>query len=177
MDDLLNYFIKKANILYSDIQLLEEKLSSANKGTIFIRKMRNKKFVYRKYKIHNKVYADYLGPLGSDSASLGIKEYLEYKKIKEKLKIKKENFRDLKKMINVARHRRPNFINKKTKIDFEVSKTMKGLISKADEADLLNNYGTYMNYAYAIDAQAKKETGKRILTESQWNKLSKRYCL
>ena len=45
------------------------------------------------------------------------------------------------------------------------------------EADLLNDYGLYMNLAYAIDAEAKKEVSHHNLKESQWNKLTRRYCL
>ena len=70
-----------------------------------------------------------------------------------------------------------NFINDGIKIDFELSPKMKNLIKGAEKADLLNQYGTYMNYAYAIDAQGKKETTHHQLRESQWNKLIDRYCL
>ena len=70
-----------------------------------------------------------------------------------------------------------NFINDDIKIDFELSPKMKNLIKGAEKADLLNQYGTYMNYAYAIDAQGKKETTHHQLRESQWNKLIDRYCL
>ena len=70
-----------------------------------------------------------------------------------------------------------NFINDDIKIDFELSPKMKNLIKGAEKADLLNQYGTYMNYAYAIDAQGKKETTHHQLRESQWNKLTERYCL
>ena len=54
---------------------------------------------------------------------------------------------------------------------------MKNLIKGAEKADLLNEYGTYMNFAYAIDAQGKKETTHHQLKESQWYKLIDRYCL
>lgn len=70
-----------------------------------------------------------------------------------------------------------NFINNKILIDFELSPKMKNLIKGAEKADLLNEYGTYMNFAYAIDAQGKKETTHHQLKESQWYKLIDRYCL
>jgi len=70
-----------------------------------------------------------------------------------------------------------NFINNDVEIDFEISNTMADLIKKAEDSDILNDYGLYMNCVYAIDAQAKKETNNHIITESNWNKLLRRYVL
>lgn len=70
-----------------------------------------------------------------------------------------------------------NFINDNYKIDFELSNTMKDLIEKIEEADILDDYGLYMNYAYAIDAQAKKEVNNHVISESNWNRLLRRYSL
>ena len=70
-----------------------------------------------------------------------------------------------------------NFINNNILIDFDLSPKIEKLIKEAEEADLLNDYGLYMNVAYAIDAQAKKEVSHHELKESQWNKLTMRYCL
>lgn len=68
-----------------------------------------------------------------------------------------------------------NYIDNDVKIDFTLSKKMQVLITQAEKADLLDDYGLYMNLADAIDVQAKKEVGKHILKESQWNKLIRRY--
>lgn len=70
-----------------------------------------------------------------------------------------------------------HFLNDDVEIDFSLSPVMKKLVDKAEDADLLNDYGLYMNIAYAIDSQAKKETKQHVITESQWNKLTRRYCL
>ena len=70
-----------------------------------------------------------------------------------------------------------NFINNDILIDFDLSPKIERLTKEAEEADLLNDYGLYMNLAYAIDAEAKKEVSNSNLKESQWNKLAKRYCL
>lgn len=70
-----------------------------------------------------------------------------------------------------------NFINNEIIIEFELSNKMKKLIEEAEEADLLKDYGLYMNLAYAIDALGKKEVSKHTLRESEWNKLTRRYCL
>lgn len=70
-----------------------------------------------------------------------------------------------------------NFINSNISINFELSDPMKKLIKEAEEADLADDYGLYMNIAYAIDTRAKNENAKHVLTEGQWNKLVQRYCL
>lgn len=74
-------------------------------------------------------------------------------------------------------NRKYNYINDDIKIEFELSITMKDLVNKAEEADLLEDYGLYMNIVDAIDTQGKKETKNHIITESEWNKLIWRYCL
>lgn len=70
-----------------------------------------------------------------------------------------------------------NYIDNQIEIDFELSKTMKDLVDKAEEADLLNDYGLYMNLADAIDSQGKKEASQHIITETEWKRLVRRYCL
>ena len=50
-----------------------------------------------------------------------------------------------------------NFINNNILIDFDLSPKIEKLIKEAEEADLMNDYWLYMNLAYAIDTQAKKE--------------------
>ncbi len=70
-----------------------------------------------------------------------------------------------------------NYINNDVKIDFELSHTMKDLVDKAEKADILEDYGLYMNLADAIDSQAKKEVSRHLITELEWNKLVSRYTL
>lgn len=70
-----------------------------------------------------------------------------------------------------------NFIDNDVKIDFELSKTMSQLVKKAEEADYLNDYGLYMNIVDAIDSQAKFETSKHILKETNWKILLRRFTL
>jgi len=78
---------------------------------------------------------------------------------------------------DIYANRTHNFINDDIKIDFELSKTMQDLVDKAEEADLLNDYGLYMNLADAIDSQAKNEVNRHLITELEWNKLLTRYQL
>ena len=50
-------------------------------------------------------------------------------------------------------------------IDFDLSSKIEKLIKETEEADLLNDYGLYINLAYAIDAEAKKEVSHYELKE------------
>ena len=78
---------------------------------------------------------------------------------------------------DIYRNHKYNFINNEVKINFEVPKVLQNLMNEAEKADILNDYGLYMNLAYAIDSRAKKETTHHKISESQWKQLTKRYCL
>ena len=78
---------------------------------------------------------------------------------------------------DIYRHHEYRFINNDVEIDFPLSKTMQDLVDEAEKADILNDYGLYMNIADAIDSQGKKETTHHLLRESEWKKLTRRYCL
>lgn len=78
---------------------------------------------------------------------------------------------------DIMENRVYNYINNEIEIDFELSITMEDLIKKAEEADILDDYGLYMNLADAIDSQGKKEASQHIITETEWSKLTRRYCL
>ena len=78
---------------------------------------------------------------------------------------------------DIYRHHKYRFINNDVEIDFPLSKTMQNLVDEAEKADILDDYGLYMNIADAIDSQGKKETTHHVLRESEWKKLTKRYCL
>lgn len=78
---------------------------------------------------------------------------------------------------DILENRVYNYINNDVKIDFELSITMEDLVKKAEEADILDDYGLYMNLADAIDSQGKKETSMHMITETEWRTLTRRYCL
>ncbi len=78
---------------------------------------------------------------------------------------------------DIIENRVYNYINNEIEIDFELSITMEDLINKAEEADILDDYGLYMNLADAIDSQGKKEASQHIITETEWRMLTRRYCL
>ena len=74
-------------------------------------------------------------------------------------------------------NRKYNYIDNTIKIDFDLSNAMSDLVDKAEKADILEDYGLYMNLAYAIDSQAKKEVNRHLITETEWRKLIRRYEL
>ncbi len=78
---------------------------------------------------------------------------------------------------DILENRVYNYIDNDIEKDFELSITMTDLVNKAEEADILDDYGLYMNLAYAIDSQGKKEASQHIITETEWKKLTRRYCL
>lgn len=78
---------------------------------------------------------------------------------------------------DIYQNRKYHYINDSISIDFELSNVMQDLINKIEDSDLIEDYGLYMNYAYAIDSQAKKEVNNHIISESNWNKLTRRYPL
>ena len=78
---------------------------------------------------------------------------------------------------DILENRVYNYIDNEIEIDFELSITMEDLINQAEEADILDDYGLYMNLADAIDSQGKKEASQHIITETEWRILTRMYCL
>ncbi len=76
---------------------------------------------------------------------------------------------------DIYRNRKYHFINNDVQIDFGLSKTMQDLVNQAEKADILEDYGLYMNLADAIDSQGKKETAHHVIRENEWKKLTRRY--
>lgn len=76
---------------------------------------------------------------------------------------------------DIYENRKYNYIDNNIDIDFDLSNTMSDLIDRAEKADILEDYGLYINIVDAIDSQAKKEVSNHLITETEWNKLMKRY--
>ena len=76
---------------------------------------------------------------------------------------------------DINENRKYNYINNSIKINFELTRTMADLVKKAEEADLNDDYGLYMNLADAIDSQGKKEATHHIISDTQWMTLVRRY--
>lgn len=78
---------------------------------------------------------------------------------------------------DIYENRKYNYINNELEIDFELSPTMSDLVKKAEEADILEDYGLYMNLCDAIDSEGKKEATHHIISETEWRKLVRRYVI
>ncbi len=76
---------------------------------------------------------------------------------------------------DIYENRKYNYINNEVQIDFELTPTMSDLVKKAEDADILNDYGLYMNLADAIDSQGKKEATHHIISETEWRTMTRRY--
>lgn len=95
-------------VLFEEVKRLEKnvsfyknKLSKLPRGTIFIRKMGNAFFVYRKRKSDGKVITEYIGKKDSDRAYEEIEASKEYKQIKEDLQVASKELEKLKKAYRV----------------------------------------------------------------------------
>lgn len=58
---------------------------------------------------------------------------------------------------DIYENRKYNYINNEVEIDFDLTPTMSDLVNKAEEADILEDYGLYMNLCDAIDSEGKKK--------------------
>lgn len=73
---------EELNRLESNLCALKDKLSKLPRGTIYISKINNSAFVYRKKKENRKVVSEYIGPLNSEKANVAIEQAKDYKRIK-----------------------------------------------------------------------------------------------
>ncbi len=78
---------------------------------------------------------------------------------------------------DIYENRKYNYINNEVEIDFDLTTTMSDLVNKAEEADILEDYGLYMNLCDAIDSEGKKEAAHHIISETEWRKLVRRYVI
>ena len=69
-----------------NIKKYEAQNESLPKGTIFVRKIHNKSFVYRNKRVNNKVVTEYLGPLGRDYVDMELSLSKRYKKNKKMIR-------------------------------------------------------------------------------------------
>lgn len=92
------------NVLLEEIQRLERNIKSYQemlfklpRGSIFIRKIGNSSFAYRKRKEGKKVISEYLGNIKSNHALNEIAASKEYKRINSNLSIAKKELEKLRK--------------------------------------------------------------------------------
>lgn len=69
--------------LESNLLAFKEKLAMLPRGTIYISKVYNSSFVYRKRKENGKVVSEYIGPLNEDKSQVAIEQARDYKRLKK----------------------------------------------------------------------------------------------
>lgn len=87
MSVLQNVLLEEADRLESIIKFYTDELTKLPKGTIFIRKIKNSSFAYRKRKINNTVISEYLGPVYKEEVQKEIERTKDYKLFKEEKRI------------------------------------------------------------------------------------------
>lgn len=87
--------------LHKSIKLYEKMLSELPKGTIFIRKMGNSSFVYRKWKENGFVISEYIGKLETEKSNQEIAKSKEYKRIDLNLRMASNELLKLEKAYRV----------------------------------------------------------------------------
>lgn len=101
MSVLQGVLLEEINRLESNIFNYKKMLSSLPKGSLFIRRMGNSEFVYRKRKENGKVVSEYLGNINS----VKVKEQMllsnEYKRICNNIKIAEKELLKLKKAYKI----------------------------------------------------------------------------
>ena len=95
-------------VLFDEIQRLEnniatyqEMLLSLPRGSIFIRKMGNSFYAYRKRKENGVVVSEYLGNINNENIQKEIELSKDYKRIKNNIRIAKQELVRLKKAYSV----------------------------------------------------------------------------
>ena len=69
-----------------NLNVFKQRLSDYPSGTIFVQKIANQSFVYRKKKVNGKVQSEYIGKLSDNKSIEAIKDAQEYKKYKSLIK-------------------------------------------------------------------------------------------
>lgn len=85
--------------LENNISHYEEMLSNLPRGSIFVIKVGNSSFAYRKRKENGKVISEYLGNINDKKAQEEIERSNDYKRIKNNIRIAKEELRKLRRAI------------------------------------------------------------------------------
>ena len=97
MSVLQGVLLEEIGRLEKNIANYEEMLLSLPRGTIFIKKIGQSSFVYRKRKEKGKVISNYLGNYSDDKVKKEIELSNEYKRIKNNIRLSKKELIKLKK--------------------------------------------------------------------------------
>lgn len=89
MENEFKELAKEIKKITKNIQKCEEEMKDLPKGSIFVRKINNKKYVYRNRKVNKKVISQYLGPYYSPEVIEEMNKSKLYKKNKKMIKLLK----------------------------------------------------------------------------------------
>lgn len=87
--------------LESNLLAFKEKLSHLPRGTIYISKVYNSSFVYRKRKEGGKVISEYIGPLSDNRSQQAIEQAKDYKRLKKMISDGNKELAKLRKAVKV----------------------------------------------------------------------------
>ena len=93
--------LEEINRLEKNIANYQKMLSSLPRGSIFIRKIGQSSFAYRKRKENGKVVSDYLGNINNDKVKKEIELSRDYKRISNNIRIAKRELVKLRRAYKV----------------------------------------------------------------------------
>ena len=96
MNVLQNMFLEEIERLQRNILSYKEMLESLPRGSVFIRKMGNSFFAYRKRKENGVVVSEYLGNINNMEVKEQMRLSNEYKRLKEIIKVANQELIKLK---------------------------------------------------------------------------------
>lgn len=92
---------EEINRLEKNISSYEEMLSFLPKGSIFIRKMGNSSFAYRKRKEKGRVVSKYLGNVNKEDVKKELSYFDEYKRLMANIRVAKQELNKIRKAYKV----------------------------------------------------------------------------
>ena len=100
MSILEGVLIEESKRVERNISNYQNMLNSLPRGSIFIRKMGNSSFAYRKYKENGRVISIYLGNVKEAKVRQEIELSNDYKRIRKNIAVAKNELAKLRKVIN-----------------------------------------------------------------------------
>lgn len=104
--------IKLAKQMTKNLKKYEDRLKDLPQGTIYVRKINKKSYVYRNRKINGKVVSEYIGRLGEDRTKIEMKKSKIYKQNCKLIKEVKKNLESMSKEIDKNRKKNEENLTK-----------------------------------------------------------------
>ncbi|MCQ2793966.1 MAG: hypothetical protein MJ207_01125 [Bacilli bacterium] len=101
MSVISNVLKEEVARLKENVSIYERSLRSLPRGSIYIAKINNSSFVYRKFKENGRVISVYIGKVNSPKSNEAINQANEYKRIKNNLRVAKIELRKLERVYRI----------------------------------------------------------------------------